>query len=208
MNKYGIIFDLDGTLWNTTTQVVPAWNEVLATYKNVSKKITIEDMRGYMGKDLQEISEIMFPNLKPEIRMGILKKCCDNEQKYLRKHGGTLYPNLENTLKILSKKYSLYIVSNCQDGYLQAFLDYHKMNNYFHDIEMSGRTHLTKGANIKLIIKRNNITKAVYVGDTIGDMKAAEFAEIPFIYASYGFGNLATTEKSISSIEEILDIIL
>ncbi len=208
MEKFGIIFDLDGTLWNTTAQVVPAWNEVLATYKNVNKKVTIEDMQGYMGKDLQEISGIMFPNLNPEIRMNILKKCCDNEQKYLRKHGGTLYPNLEKTLKILSAKHSLYIVSNCQDGYIQAFLDYHNMNDYFDDIEMSGRTHLNKGENIKLIIKRNNITNAVYVGDTIGDMKAAEFAGIPFIYASYGFGNLANAEKSISSIEEILDIIL
>ena len=72
-------------------------------------------------------------------------------------------------------------MSNCQDGYVPAFLHAHKLGQYFADIEMSGRTGLDKGSNIKLIMERNNIESAVYIGDTEGDEKAARFAGIPFI---------------------------
>lgn len=47
------------------------------------------------------------------------------------------------------------------------------MERYFEDIEMSGRTGLDKGKNIRLLMERNHIGQAVYVGDTKGDEKAA-----------------------------------
>lgn len=37
-------------------------------------------------------------------------------------------------------------------------------------------------------MKRNNVTRAVYVGDTAGDEESAQVAGIPFIFAKYGFG--------------------
>lgn len=137
----------------------------------------------------------------------VLEECCKEEQVYLREHGGVLFPNLEETLEILKRNYNLYIVSNCQDGYIQAFLEYHNLNCYFDDFEMSGRTGKSKGENIKIIMNRNELDKAVYVGDTQGDLNAADFAEIPFIFASYGFGNIDRKEVFISSISEIPKIV-
>lgn len=203
MSKKGIIFDLDGTLWDASTKVVPAWNIVLKRHEELHKQITVADMQGFMGKTIETIGSIMFPEMESEKCLAILKECCDEEQIYLAEHGGILYPHLEEILQSLSKKYSLYIVSNCQDGYVQAFLKYHKLGSYFKDIEMSGRTGKSKGENIKLIMERNKLDKAVYVGDTIGDFKGAEYAEIPFIYAAYGFGQVVEAEHSISSIAEI-----
>jgi len=103
----------------------------------------------------------------------------------------------------LKKSYTLYIVSNCQDGYIQAFLNYHKMWDYFEDFECSGKTGRFKGENIKLIIDRNNLDKAIYVGDTQGDLNAANFALIPFVYASYGFGVIDRDAISINGFSEI-----
>ena len=37
-------------------------------------------------------------------------------------------------------------------------------------------------------MKRNGVTRAVYVGDTAGDEESARVAGIPFIFAKYGFG--------------------
>ena len=115
----------------------------------------------------------------------------------MRKVGGKLYDNLAETLKQLKEKHSLYIVSNCQDGYVQAFLDFHGFNEIFDDFEMSGRTKKSKGENIKLIIERNNLDKAVYVGDTQGDYDAAKAAGVPFVFAEYGFGSIDSFEYSI-----------
>ena len=106
-------------------------------------------------------------------------------------------------LEILSKKYYLYIVSNCQKGYIEAFLHAHHLEKYFKDIEMSGRTGKDKGHNILLLMERNHIQEAVYIGDTHGDQEASRFAGIPFIFASYGFGNVTHPDKVIKSFKEL-----
>lgn len=204
MNKKGIIFDLDGTLWDTTKQVVPAWNIVLNRYPDLHKQITIEDMKSFMGKTIEDIAKIMLPNLEVESQLKIMHECCVEEQKYLTEHGGILYKNLETVLDILHEKYSLYIVSNCQDGYVQTFLTYHQLDQYFEDIEMSGRTGKNKGENIKLIMMRNHLNQAIYVGDTTGDLQGANIAQIPFVYANYGFGHVENQKYIINSIEELL----
>ena len=201
--KKGVIFDLDGTLWNSSEQVVPAWNTVLRRYPELNKQITVEEMSSFFGKTLEDIASMMLPNIEKTGRLRILKECCKEEQVYLREHGGVLYPQLEETLAELKKHYSLYIVSNCQNGYVDAFLDHHNLRSYFEDYEMSGRTGKSKGSNIRLIIERNGLDKAVYVGDTTGDVKGALEAGIPFIYAEYGFGEVSDIRYSISDICEL-----
>ena len=47
--------------------------------------------------------------------------------------GGTLYGGLRETLDALRRRYRLYIVSNCQDGYIQAFLSAHGFGDVFDD---------------------------------------------------------------------------
>ena len=89
---------------------------------------------------------------------------------------------------------------NCQDGYVPAFLKAHDMGSYFKDIEMSGRTGKDKGHNIRLLMERNGVKNACYVGDTEGDEKAARFAGIPFIWAAYGFGKAQAPDAVIHSI--------
>ncbi|MCI2112557.1 MAG: HAD family hydrolase [Ruminococcus sp.] len=203
MNKTGIIFDLDGTLWNTSETIVPIWNEVLKSHSETDKQLTVAEMNSYMGKTLEQIARLMLPKLDLENAMTIVYECCDVEQDYLRKVGGKLYDNLAETLKQLKEKHSLYIVSNCQDGYVQAFLNFHGFNEIFDDFEMSGRTKKSKGANIRMIIERNNLDKAVYVGDTQGDYDAAKEAGVPFVFAEYGFGNVDNFKYSIKEFSEL-----
>ena len=110
------------------------------------------------------------------------------------------------SIKKLSKKYKLFIVSNCQDGYIQCFFKAHKLEKYFIDIECSGVTGLSKGENNKLIIERNHLKNPVYVGDTAGDRESAIVANIPFVYARYGFGNVDDYDYVIDNFEEILSL--
>ncbi len=199
--KRGIIFDLDGTLWNTSEQVVPAWNTVLT--KHNQNNITNDDMKRFMGKTLDTISQLMLPNLSHKQAMDILYECCNEEQIYLSQHGGTLYPNLEKTLKELSEAHQLFIVSNCQSGYLDAFFTAHKLKDFFVDYECNGNTGLPKSENIKLIVSRNSLDYAVYVGDTKLDLESAISAGVPFIFAKYGFGNIDNAAYSIDSISDL-----
>lgn len=206
--KKSIIFDLDGTLWDSTGCVCAIWNRVLNKYEDISLTITQEIVSKMMGKTMNEIGKTLFPNLTEERRQQIIADFGNEEVNYLSQKGAVLYERLEETLKMLSLDYELYIVSNCQDGYVDAFLHAHQLESYFKDYEMSGRTGLDKGHNIKLIMKRNTIEQAFYVGDTEGDEDASRFAGIPFIYASYGFGKAKNPDMIIHSIEELPKVLL
>ncbi len=202
-----IIFDLDGTMWDSTGCACDIWNQVLEKHNDISFRLTKEKAEQLMGKTMEDIGKILFPELDSEERNAILDEFGDEEVKYLTEHGAILYEGLEEILKILSRKYKLYIVSNCQDGYVPAFLHAHKLGNYFVDIEMSGRTGLDKGNNIKMLMERNNIKAAVYIGDTEGDERAARFSGIPFIYAKYGFGKAIAPDAVITDIRELPECI-
>jgi len=207
MNIDSIIFDLDGTIWDSTSSVIDSWNETLFNYDEVKIKLTLDDMRSVMGLVIQDIALKFFPDLQEETRLKIIKHCCENECKHLEKYGAVLYDKLEDTLKELSEKYKLFIVSNCQCGYIESFFTSHRLNKYFMDYENSGRTELTKGENIKLIIERNNLVSSIYVGDTEGDLKASRFAGIPFVYAGYGFGKVKEYDYIINSFDELLKLV-
>ena len=206
MKVDGLIFDLDGTLWDSTKEVAESWSKILSNYNFDKKEITVEELKPCMGKLLDEIAEMLFPNLDKETQIKVIHECANYENEYIGEHGAKLYDNLENTLKILNKNYKLFIVSNCQDGYIECFFKAHKLDKYFLDYECPGRTGLTKGENIKLIIERNNLKNPIYIGDTEGDMKAAKIADIPFVYAKYGFGSVLNYDYSINSFDELIDI--
>lgn len=203
MTNKGIIFDLDGTLWDSSKEVTASWNIAFEKFENLDKRITVQDMHNLMGKTLEDIFHTLFPNLPKEQALEIMRECVKEEDAYIKKYGGILYPELEKTLKDLSTKYKLYIVSNCQEGYIEAFLEYHKLGKYFLDTENAGRTKRPKGENIKSIIERNDLEKAVYIGDTQGDYEAANIAGIPFIHAKYGFGQTKEETHSINEISEL-----
>lgn len=202
-----IIFDLDGTLWDSVSCIADSWNKTLDKYDEVKNRLTIDDLKGVMGLVLSDIGKKFFSYLEDDKRSKIVEECCKNENEYLAENGAILYDKLEETLEQLSKKYKLFIVSNCQCGYIESFFEFHKLDKYFTDYENADRTGLTKGENIKLIIERNNLSNSVYVGDTEGDLKAARFAGIPFIYARYGFGQVKEYDYVIDSFEELLKLV-
>ena len=201
--KKGIIFDMDGTLWDSAEGVAKSWMEVLAEEYPELPEITEDDIQAVMGKTMDVIARLLFPTLTEEKQMEVLDKCCVRENDYLAEHGGVLYPELENTLAKLQKDYNLYIVSNCQSGYIEAFLQHYDFEKYFEDIECYGNNELSKGENIKLIVERNNLDKVVYVGDIQGDYEATMEAGLPFIHAAYGFGTISADVPAIQKFSDL-----
>ena len=201
--KKGILFDLDGTLWDSSKAVVDSWNEILAGMEDDIDLLTYDQMKGYMGKTMEEIAYLAFPRVEKERALAILKKCELYENEYIRIHGGVLMPDLEDVLETLKKDYFLAIVSNCQVGYIEAFLEYHKLAQYFDDTENYGNTMLSKGENIKLVVDRNHLEQAVYVGDIMGDYNSTMEAGLPFIHAAYGFGTVPEGTPFITGLKEL-----
>ena len=91
-------------------------------------------------------------------------------------------------------------------GYIEAFLEYHRLGGYFSDTENFGRTGLQKGDNIRLVCDRNHLDRAVYLGDIQGDYDSACKAGIPFILAGYGFGQVNAEVPVIRSLTELPEV--
>ena len=203
MENKGIIFDMDGTLWNSAEGVAKSWTKVVAEKYTAQRRITAEEIQSVMGKTMDKLAEALFPELPENKRMQLLEDCCKDENTYLREHGGILYDNLESTWQKLREDYTLYIVSNCQQGYIEAFLDHYGFGHYFEDIECYGNNGLKKGDNIRKVVERNHLTDAVYVGDIQGDYEASKEAGIKFIHAAYGFGII---EEEVPLIREFSEL--
>lgn len=200
-----VIFDLDGTLWDATGQVFKIWNRVFERRPDLTLRLTQADVERYMGKTMEEIGAALFPHLSGSDQLSIMDDCGREEVVYLRQHGAALYEGVGETIARLERDHDLYIVSNCQDGYVNSFLTAHGFEGDFRDIEMSGRTGMGKGENIRFLMERNGIARAVYVGDTQGDEAAARSARIPFIHAAYGFGQALRPDGIIHTIRELPD---
>ncbi len=204
MKNFNLIFDLDGTLWDSTNSVLSAWNEVLA--KENKELIDACVLEKCFGKTFDEINEIVFGNSVEGKR--ILEDCMNNELTHIKKIGGILYKNTLETLAELKKYNNLYIVSNCQKGYIEAFIKYFNLESIFIDFECEGNTKKNKTHNIKILMERNNLnpTNTIYIGDTSGDMLSAKNNHLPFIYAKYGFGNI--TNCDYAEIDDISDLLV
>lgn len=201
--KTAILFDLDGTLWDASETIAPAWNDWCASH-GVERRFTPADCRSYCGKTLPQIARVVFPEADPDWAEEVIVGCCDAECIPLAKQGGKLYPELERVLETLHRDYFLAVVSNCGLGYVEAFFQGNHTAQYFDDYENAARTGLTKGQNIRLVMERNGIRKAFYVGDTAGDEAAAREAGIPFVHAAYGYGTAESPEDVIQAPADLL----
>ena len=188
--KKGIIFDMDGTLWDSAANVAKAWDEVARAWNYPGEPIDEAAIMSIMGKTMTDIADCLFAKWDEKRRMELLDACCEAENAYLREVGGKLYPEFTATMEKLKRDYHLYIVSNCQTGYIEAFLDHYGFWKYFEDIECFGNNFKPKSDNIRLLADRNHLDRAVYVGDIQGDCDATEAAGLPFIHAAYGFGSI------------------
>jgi phosphoglycolate phosphatase len=199
-----VIFDLDGTLWDSSTQVADSWNVVIEKEVGKEHTLTGKDIMKYMGLTMPEIADRHFGFLPEKERYELSRKCEEFENGYITEHGGNLFEGVEETLaKLKDRGVKMAVVSNCQEGYVKAFLDSMDMWKYFVDYEEWGRTGLLKADNIKLVMERNGASKAIYVGDIQKDSDAAHKAGIECIYASYGFGEIDDAVATLRSFDEL-----
>lgn len=207
MEKSGIIFDMDGTLWDSAKAVADSWTEVVAREYTPERVITEEEIKSVMGLTMDKLAARIFPELPEEKRLQLLEVCGREENEYLRTHGAIVYPQVEETFQKLKEKYHLYIVSNCQSGYIEAFLEYYGYGKYIEDTECYGNNGLVKGENIRKVTERNHLTNAVYVGDIQGDYDASMQAGVEFIHAGYGFGTVNANVPEIAAFAELPEVV-
>jgi len=197
-----ILFDLDGTLWDAVPEIAHAWSLALARQGVARPPITAAELRPCMGMLLDDIGAKLLPGLPTDQMKVIMDDCCAVENQYLTSHSGTVYPGAAEALAALSEKYRLFVVSNCQDGYIEAFFESTGLGKHFSGFTCAGCTGLPKADNIRLTAERYGLKAPVYVGDTALDQSSARQAGVPFVHAAYGFGT-AEGAEAIHRLDEL-----
>ncbi len=200
--KKSIFFDLDGTLWDAISQIHQSWNETMEKM-NESFRFSLEMIHSTMGLTPKETLPITFPGLDEEPAMKLFQQCVRDEIVFLGKNPGKLYPNEEEVLSLLSKKYPLYVVSNSDVGYIENYLSSCHMEKYFKGHLCAGDTHLDKWQNILKLKEDEKIDDVIYVGDTMKDKNESMKANVKFIHANYGFGKIEDDPYKIDSLDEL-----
>ncbi|MBU5480049.1 HAD family hydrolase [Blautia sp. MSJ-19] len=203
-----IIFDVDGTLWDSTEIVATAWTAYLQNEEHLDITLTSARLMTLFGQPLSDIARQIFPDFPESEQLRLIDGCCQAEHDALLKECAPLYEDLEKMLQIMSQKYPLYIVSNSQSGYIEVFLQTSGLGKYFKGHLCNGDTGLDKGSNIRRIADTYSLKAPVYVGDTLGDYQACQKAGVPFILAEYGFGEVSDPDARISKPMDLVKISL
>mgnify|MGYP003294981987 CR=1 FL=1 len=204
MRYDAIYFDLDGTLWDTTDLTFDSANKIAEKYNLPA--VPREKIEECMGKTKDECADLLYPEFSHEQALEYLEEALDLTTQKLLIQGGKVYDGLEDTLKeLVNRGYKLGIVSNCLEGYIEAFMISSRLGKYFNDIVAAGKKEIKKSDAIKLAIERDGMRSAIYVGDTLKDQEAAEGAGLEFIHARYGFCKNLNAEYYIDSIKDLPD---
>lgn len=201
-----IIFDVDGTLWDSTEIVAESWSKYLQEKEHMDITLTSARLMTLFGQPLADIARQIFPDFSEAEQIRLIDGCCQAEHEALLKECAPLYEDLEKMLQIMSQKYPLYIVSNSQSGYIEVFLQSSGLGRYFKGHLCNGDTGLDKGSNICKIADMYHLKSPVYVGDTLGDYQACQKAKVPFVLAEYGFGEAPEADARIFKPMDLIHI--
>jgi phosphoglycolate phosphatase len=166
--------------------------------------VDAEVLRPLFGKTMTEIADVILASVPVEERYGLMERCMDTENRYLAENECRIgYAGVKETLEELKKDYRLFIVSNAQCGYPELCMQKLDIAHLFEGHLCFGDTGTEKGQTILELMRRHQITDAVYIGDTQGDYEATLVADIPFVWAAYGFGSPAGAAGRITDIRQL-----
>ena len=207
MNYESLIFDIDGTLWDSRQLVAEGYNLQLEKEGLQHLFVTAEDLKPLFGKVMTEIADTILASIDPSERYELMERCMKTENDYLFANECRIgYPGVKETLAELARKYRLFIVSNSQRGYPELCIEKLGLGEYIEGHMCFGDTGTSKGQTILTLIRKHNIGSCIYIGDTQGDLEACREAGVPFIFCAYGLGQAESYDAKIDSIEELLSM--
>lgn len=203
-----VILDVDGTLWDSTGVVAKAWTKAVDQCGFSDMVITPQQLQKLFGKTMDVIAKALLPEEDETTRKNVIDRCCELEHEAVSENQTDItYEGVVDTMR--KAPLPVAIVSNCQSGYIELFMDKTNTADCVVDLECFGNTGEGKAENIRRVVARNGWKNPIYVGDTAGDLEACRAAGVPFVWARYGFGEIDPRDAIavIDSFSEVLDVI-
>ena len=207
MKYESLIFDIDGTLWDSRALVAEGYNSQLKKEGLEHLSVDAERLKTLFGKVMTEIADALFESLPQAERYPLLERCMESENAHLHESPCDIgFPGVKETMEKLAENHRLFIVSNSQCGYPELCIRKMGLEKLIRGHLCFGDTGTTKGQTILRLMREHNIESAAYIGDTQGDLEACQEAGIPFIFCGFGFGDPARWDARIEKFADLLDL--
>lgn len=207
MKTDAVIFDIDGTLTNSTRAIIASWNRHLASLSCPHRLLDEETAGSLMGKTMDDWAVAVLPDLPLAEAREITEVMEQKENEEIRTSGTDLYPFVRETFELLSHDYDLFILSNCGKGYIEAVMAYAGIEEYVKGHICFGDNGLDKPDNLKKMVEDYQLEYPVYVGDTQRDQECCEIAGIPFIFVSWGFDDVPDALYRCDDMKDLPEVI-
>jgi phosphoglycolate phosphatase len=197
-----VMFDIDGTLWDASAASAEGWSQALERL-GLPGSVNAEQIAAVAGSPYETCVDTLLPGLRarcPRL-IDVLSAC---ERASVERSGGAFYSGALETVAQLSLGFDVFLISNCQDWYLDLFLGFSRLGPLLAGVDCYGRSGLTKSEMLARMKRSHSCRAPVYVGDTAGDEAAAALAGITHIHAAWGFGQPKGRPLTVSSFAELV----
>jgi len=208
------IFDLDGTLMDTSSGIFTTANKAIELVGR-EPEYDIEQLRKFIGPPIDQCFVHTF-NLEKELIAEAIEHY-RKEYDLRGKFGAKEYPTIKHTLEILKDRgYILAVGSLKTESLVLSMMDHFGFTHFFSSIRGGDPTgSLSKADIVNKVLSDLNIEAkdAVLIGDTIHDELGAKEANVSFIAVDYGFGFPRGQQKTdsmiavVSRAEELLSLL-
>ena len=201
-----ILFDLDGTLVDTSRDITKALNYAIKPYSQ--KILTVEDTIKMIGEGITKLVEGLLENEKSQVKDVAIKRFLDYYSEHLIDYT-SIYPHVRETLERLDG-YKKAVISNKREFLSIRLLDKINLLKYFDLVVGSDTTSEKKPSAlpVKYALSRLGAEpdESVIVGDSNYDIEAGEKAGIKTIAVTYGYKQrylLMNADYIIDSLQEL-----
>ena len=201
-----LIFDLDGTLFDSAPEILVCLKKALQ-HNDIDIKDNLNE--SIIGSPLEETLKNLIQK-KDKAKIDKIIECFielyDSDYCYKTK----LYKGVQETLEVLEKKKNLILITNKRITPTENMLKNAKIielfDSYF-SVDPSDQSKKDKSMLISKTIKdyKINPKNTAYIGDTMGDFIASKKNNIKFIFAGWGYGKyVKDADLHLNDIREML----
>jgi phosphoglycolate phosphatase len=201
-----IMFDLDGTLVDTSQDITNALNYAIEPF--ALQKLTVKDTIGMVGEGVTRLIEKVCGENRRDLKEIGIQRFLDYYSKHLTDHS-VVYPKVINTLEKLHE-YRKVVISNKRENLSRELLEKLQLLHYFELIIGSDTTPEKKPSAMPLIHALGKINvipeEALMIGDSKFDIEAGKRAGVKTIAVVYGYGeksNLLEADYVIDNLDAL-----
>lgn len=198
-----IIFDLDGTLVDSSRDITNALNHALEPYG--FKKLTVEDTIKMVGEGLTRLVEKILGENNAAIKDAVLDRFINYYAEHLTDYTMP-YPGIKETLDKLGR-YKKAVISNKRELLSKKLLEQLNLLRFFDIVIGSDSVSERKPSAIPvkkvLEILKIKPEEAVIVGDSNFDIIAGKNAGVKVIAVTYGYRSKESLKDAVFFIDRI-----